>query len=233
MSPPASADERLVARLRAVRADIAAAATRVGRSADDVTLVTVTKSAPATVFEPLAAEGAVDVGENRDRLAVERMTAPGAERFRWHFVGHVQSNKVRKLVPHVDVFHGVDSVELAERIERVAAELGRAPELLLQLNLSGEASKSGLAEAELPAALERVAGFCAARVSGLMTMAPRVPDPEQARPLFRRLGELARDAGLPQLSMGMTHDFVVAVEEGATLVRVGTRIVRDPEEPVP
>jgi len=212
-----------------VRADIARAARRAGRDPDAVTLVVVTKYAPPAVFDALVRLGVRDVAENRARQAVARMEAPGAERFRWHFVGHVQSNKVRKLVPRVDVFHGVDSVELLRRIDRVAAELGRAPELLLQLNVSGESSKTGLAEEALPEALRVAGALQAARVVGLMTMAPHVDDPEQARAVFRHLAELARAHDLPELSMGMTNDFAVAVQEGATFVRIGTRIVQDDE----
>ena len=223
----------LPARLAAVRAELDAAAARGGRSGEDVGLVVVTKSAPPTVFPALGALGVTDLGENRLQDAEQRLA--GVERaFRWHFIGHLQSNKAKRALALFDVFHGVDSVGLLQRLDRLAGEAGRRPELLLQVNVSGETSKSGLRPDELPAALAAGAELAHARLVGLMTMAPRVPDPEQARPVFTALARL-RDAHrgehphLVELSMGMTEDFAVAVEEGATLVRIGRRLVAPPE----
>lgn len=219
--------DSLRARLDAVHAEIAAATARAGRSVDDVTLVVVTKTAPPSIFGELAALGVRDVGENRIQDAAQRMAGHEHD-FRWHFIGHLQSNKVRRAVPLFDVFHGVDSLELVQRLERVAGELGRRPELLLQVNVSGEASKSGLPPEAVPEVLAASRELLHARVKGLMTMAPLVDDPEQARPVFAGLAALARRCSQDRaldLSMGMTDDFAVAVEEGATLVRIGRRIV--------
>lgn len=211
-------------RLAELRAELDARA-----AAPPVTLVVVTKTAPSALFPVLASLGVTDLGENRVQDAAARLA--GHERaFRWHFIGHLQSNKVRKALPLFDVFHGVDSLDLAQRLDRVAGECGRRPELYLQVNVSGEGSKAGLAPSELPACLEALGALRHARVVGLMTMAPRVADPEQARPVFAELARL-RDAGrdvlpsLTGLSMGMTEDFGVAVEEGATVVRIGRRLV--------
>ena len=217
-------------RLAQVTDEIARAA---GERADAVSLVVVTKSAEPTIFEQLAGLGVTDVGENRVRGAAARLT--GHERsFRWHFVGHLQSNKAREAVPLFDVFHGVDSASLLRRLDRLASEFGRQLELLLQVNISGEPSKQGLTPAELPGVLETAAELTHAKVIGLMTMAPRVDDPEHTRPVFAQLAKL-RDAhrsdhpDLQQLSMGMTDDFSVALQEGATIVRLGRKIVNDEE----
>lgn len=214
----------LARRLEAVRAEIGARAT-----ADEVTLVVVTKTAPPGLFPVLADLGVSDLGENRVQGAAERL-AGQEDAFRWHFIGHLQSNKARKALPLFDVFHGVDSLDLLRRLDRQAGELGRAPELYLQVNVSGEASKAGLDPADLPALLEAAADLEQARVVGLMTMAPRVPDPERARPVFAALARLRDEGqrrlpGLTGLSMGMTEDFGVALEEGATAVRIGRRLV--------
>lgn len=219
----------LAQRIADVREEIDAACARAGRAPATARLVVVTKAAPLEVFAELGGLGVEDLGENRVQGAAQRL-AGWEDAFRWHFIGHLQSNKARKAVPLFDVFHGVDSVELMQRIDRVAGELGRAPELMLQVNISGEDSKSGLAPEDVPAAVALGAGLEHARLTGLMTMAPRVADPEQARPVFQSLAKLREAAavehpGLIELSMGMTSDFGVAVEEGATWVRVGRRIV--------
>ena len=212
-------------RLQAVRGEIERAQAASPRSAPRVSLVVVTKAAPPAIFDDLAALGVSDVGENRIQDAEVRQRGHEAS-FRWHLVGHLQANKARRAVALFDVFHGVDSLALMQRLDRLAGELGRRPELLLQVNVSGEASKHGLLPADLPAALEAAAGLAHARVTGLMTMAPLVERPEQARPVFQALAQLrSRYGAPPELSMGMSDDFAVAVEEGASLVRVGRRIV--------
>lgn len=218
-------------RVAGITAAVASAARRAGRPPGDVTLVAVTKSAPASVFEQAAAAGLTDLGENRLPAALERM-AGWETRFRWHFVGHLQANKVRRAVAAFDVFHGVDSLELLLRIDRVAAELGRRPECLLQIDITGEASKHGLAPEEAGSALAAGAELEAATLVGLMTMAPVVADPEEARPVFADLARLRRELAegasrplLPHLSMGMSQDFEVAVEEGATLIRIGRQLM--------
>ncbi|MFT7465208.1 MAG: pyridoxal phosphate enzyme (YggS family) [Pseudohongiellaceae bacterium] len=194
-----------------------------------VRLVVVTKSAPRQIFSELAQLGVTDLGENRVQGASERL-AGFEDRFRWHFIGHLQSNKARAAVALFDVFHGVDSLALLQRLDRVAGELGRQPELLLQVNVSGETSKSGLAPDALNDVLAASTQLQHARVTGLMTMAPRNPEVETTRPIFRQLAQLAalkrqKAPALTELSMGMTEDFVVAIEEGATVVRIGRKIV--------
>jgi PLP dependent protein len=262
MSP---VEQQLARRLADVRGAIARAARRAGRDPAAVTLVVVTKSAPAAIFPLLAAAGATDVGESRVQAAQERRASPGAHapgahepgaaavppapcaspepgaaRLRWHLVGHLQSNKAARALELFEVLHGVDSVALLQRLDAAAARARLRPELLLQVNVSGEASKHGLAPEDLPAALDVASGLEHVAVTGLMTMAPESDDPEAARGPFRALAALrdrcARPAdGLPlrQLSMGMSDDFEVAVEEGATLVRVGRRIVEGLPLPAP
>ncbi len=220
--------EQVAAALKAIRERMGRAAARVGRDPAEVTLVVVTKSAPPEVFELLAGLGVADVAENRAQAARSRLP-PHRDRFRIHFIGHLQSNKARKVLPLCDVFHGIDSGALLQRLDQLAVELGLLPEVLLQVNISGEASKSGLTPDELPAVVAMP--LRAARLVGLMTMAPAVEDPEAVRGVFRALrglrDELVSKGGppLPQLSMGMSHDFEVAIEEGATLIRVGRAIV--------
>ena len=212
-------------RLALVRREIDAAARRGGRRACDVTLVVVTKSAPPAVFERLAAAGVRDVGESRVQAGQQRRAGATGE-FRWHLVGHLQSNKARAALQTFDVLHGIDGLELLLRLDRLAGEAGRAPEVFLQVNVSGEDSKHGLSPAALPAAVDGAAALRHVRLVGLMTMAPAVGD---ARPVFAGLRAL-RDRhapGLAQLSMGMSDDFVAAIEEGATCVRVGRRLVAD------
>lgn len=224
---PASA---LAARLDEVREVIARAAARAGRAPDAVRLVVVTKSAPPGIFALAHGAGVTDVGESRLPAALARMR--GWERaFQWHFVGHVQSNKARRVVAAFDVLHGIDSGALLARVDAAATELRRAPRVLLQVNVSGEGTKSGLRPPDVLPVVRASAGLRAARLVGLMTMAPRVDEAEAARPVFAGLralrDEVQARAGLPlpELSMGMSEDFPIAVEEGATLVRLGTRLV--------
>jgi pyridoxal phosphate enzyme (YggS family) len=226
MSPDPSAT--LPERLQRLRQELDAAARRSGRSLQALTLVAVTKSAPDGVFDLLADAGLRDVGESRVQ-AGQRRRAGRETSFRWHLVGHLQSNKLRAALGSFDVLHGLDSLELLERLDRVARELGLRPEAFLQVNVSGEPSKSGFSPAQLPGALERARGLAGLRLAGLMTIAPAAEDPQAARPVFAGLREL-RDRlapDLPQLSMGMSDDFTVAVEEGATCLRIGRRLVED------
>jgi len=230
----APAGQLLAARLASLRDEVCQAARRAGRDPAAVTLVVVTKSAPATIFPLLLTAGVTDVGENRVQAAQSRRTGDGAAavRLRWHLIGHLQSNKVPRALALFDVFHGIDSVELLQRLDAAAAAANRRPELLLQVNVSGEPSKHGLRPDALPGALACAARLRHVQVTGLMTMAPESADPQAARVHFRALAAL-RDAcalpaaGLPlaKLSMGMSDDFAVAVEEGATLIRVGRRLL--------
>lgn len=207
------------------------AATRAGRVADDVRLVAVTKSVDRGITQRLIELGATDLGENRVQDAADKIAELPAGPT-WHLIGHLQSNKARRAVRMFSWIHAVDSSPLLEQLDRVAREEGRRPRVLLQVNVSGEATKHGVTEEELPELVERAAAARGLEVAGLMTMAPLGAAPEAARPVFRRLREL-RDAirsdgvlGPPfqHLSMGMSEDFEVAVEEGATWVRVGSAL---------
>ena len=210
-------------RLSAVRARIAAACEHAGRAPADVTLVAVTKTHPIEVVSEAVEAGLSDLGENRAQEFVPKAGAAEAAGLspRWHFIGHLQRNKVRQVLPHAVVLHSVDSERLIAEIERRAT---RPLACYLEVNVSGEASKAGIAPDALPSLLHAASEATNVELAGLMTVAPRVDDPEQVRPVFQRLRELAQSHGLAGLSMGMTDDYAVAIEEGATVVRVGRAI---------
>ncbi len=218
--------------LAAVRARIAAAAARGGRPAAAVRLVAVSKTfGPEHVLAALAA-GQRDFGENRVQEALPKIAACGDAPLRWHLIGHLQSNKARKAVGPFASVQSVDSLTLLRRLEAVACEARRSLEVLVQVDLAGEATKFGAPPEEAAAMLDEAARCTHVRVAGLMLMPPLLEDVERVRPYFRRLREF-RDqqaargiapAHIAELSMGMSHDFEVAVEEGATIVRVGTAI---------
>jgi pyridoxal phosphate enzyme (YggS family) len=224
--------------LAAVRARIAAACARAGRSVDEVTLVAVTKTFPASYAEEAIAAGVTDIGENRVQEAREKKPlvfsgaqAPSpASPVRWHLIGHLQSNKAKK-VGRFDMIHSIDSAELIAKVDAAAAEAGRRIDLLVQVDLAGEPTKHGAREDDLAAAFDAAGAARATQIVGLMLLPPAA-DPEAARPYFRALRDvrdrlLARGVDpsmLRELSMGMSHDFEVAVEEGSTIVRVGTAI---------
>jgi pyridoxal phosphate enzyme (YggS family) len=233
----------LVERIGAVQARIGAAAERGGRSADDVTLVAVTKMHEIETIQAAYEAGLRHFGENRveeaeGKIAAAKGSMPGVH---WHMIGHIQSRKTASVAEHFDWAHSVDRYRIARRISGSAGELGRTVDVLVQVNLSGEESKYGYDlsawpgdEGQLEALLEEVgqmADLPHIRLRGLMTMAPYTSEPETVRPIFRRAREL-RDAlaerfpalDWAHLSMGMTADYEVAVEEGATMVRVGTAI---------
>jgi pyridoxal phosphate enzyme (YggS family) len=220
-------------RVAAVRERIARAAARGGRRPQDVTLVAVSKTFPAEAVREAFAAGIHDFGENRVQEAEAKIAAGSDLRpqgLRWHLVGHLQSNKARRAAQLFDRIHSVDEIELGRRLDRIAAELGKALPVLVEVDLAGEATKSGLPEAELLPALEALRALGGLRVEGLMVIPPYEEDPERVRPFFVRLRQLrdrALAAGLlagSELSMGMSHDFEVAIEEGATMVRVGTAL---------
>jgi len=204
-----------------VRERIARAARRVGRAPEEVLLVGISKLVDVERIRRALAAGLPALGENRVQEAREKIGALGRP-VPWHMVGHLQTNKARDAVLLFDLIHSVDRLELARELDRRAA--GRAAEILVQVNLAGEATKGGFAPDELKSALEALAGLSRLRVRGLMAIPPPVEHGEQARGWFRRLRELRDGAGLEHLSMGMSDDFEVAVEEGATIVRVGTAI---------
>jgi hypothetical protein len=204
-----------------VQERIARAAMRAGRAPEEVLLVGVSKSVDVERIRRALAAGLPALGENRVQEAREKIGALGRP-VPWHMVGHLQTNKARDAVLLFDLIHSVDRLELARELDRRAA--GRVAEILVQVNLAGEATKGGFAPDELKSALEALAGLSRLRVRGLMAIPPPVEHGEQARGWFRRLRELRDGAGLEHLSMGMSDDFEVAVEEGATIVRVGTAI---------
>lgn len=209
--------------LARLRERIVEACERAGRTPDEVTLVAVTKGFPAAVVAEAYDAGLRDFGENRVQEAapkIEALAASGRSP-RWHLVGHLQTNKVKPAVGLFAILHSVDSVRLAQAISRHAREV--VP-ILLEVNVAQEASKFGFSPQELPSALDEIARLPNLNVRGLMTVAPLTDDPETVRPVFRRLRELRDAAGLEELSMGMTDDFEVAIEEGATMVRVGRAI---------
>lgn len=215
--------------LAAVKNRIAAACARAGRAPESVRLLAVSKTYGPEAVRAAAAAGQTIFGENRVQEAAAKIPeCPG--RLQWHLIGHLQSNKAAQAARLFDWVHSVDSAKLLEALDRHAGEAGRRLDVLVQVNVSGERSKSGLAPAAAPEALALGNRLRNVQVRGLMTIPPLAEDPETARPYFRKLREW-RDAwaaetgmDLPELSMGMTHDLEVAIGEGATFVRVGTGI---------
>lgn len=208
--------------LAAVRSAIAAAAERAGRDPGTVTIVAATKTVAAEVLALLPALGVRDAGENRVQEAEAKVHALSDLDLRWHMIGRLQTNKVRRAL---DLFHRIQSVDrdsVMEALAREAARRGRTVDCLIQVNVSGEASKGGYGLHEAESAVRRARSLPGLRVSGLMAIPAHAGDPERSRPAFRALRGLRGD--LPDLSMGMSADYAVAVEEGATLVRLGTAI---------
>lgn len=229
--------EDLAARFAGVKARVAAAAEQCGRDPSGITLIAISKTHPPDVVKELIELGATDLGENRVQEAEGKIPQVGrsetGRKPRWHLVGHLQANKARKALGLFDVIHSLDSIDLARRLDRLCVEVGRESlPLLIQVDLGHEETKSGVDEKELPQLVETVQQFERLELIGLMTLPPFFEDPKQARPYFRRLkelrDELARKGAFGErtgeLSMGMTHDFAVAIEEGATMVRIGTAI---------
>jgi len=227
------AQDELAVRLAGIRARISAAAENCGRRAEEVKLIAISKTHPASVIKRVIEFGAVDIGENRVQEAEEKIAEVGREAARWHLVGHLQANKARRAVNLFDVIHSIDSLDLARRLDRLCVEEGKEKlAVLIQVALGHEETKSGIDESELTHLVESLGPLSKLELTGLMTLPPFFDDPEQSRSYFRRLRELrdelaARGAfvsGKGELSMGMTNDFEVAIEEGATMVRVGTAI---------
>lgn len=221
--------------LEQVRARIAAACRRAGRDPGDVMLLPVTKLHPVDCIADLLALGVTDVGENRVQELRDKhawFQTHGGSQPRWHFIGSLQRNKVKYLARiGPAMLHAVDSIALARELETQAERHSTAFEALLEINVSGEESKHGLMPGEAASALREIATLERVSIRGLMTMAPFVDDPEETRPVFRAMRGLRDslqeelDCALPELSMGMSNDFEVAVEEGATIVRLGTVIL--------
>ncbi len=208
--------------LQLVKQRVAHAAERAGRNPSTVTIVGVSKTFPPEVIIEAYQAGLRHFGENRVQEAqAKRPDLVSLSGVTWHLVGHLQSNKAKAASELFDVIHSVDSLKLAETLERHAQ---RSVSLLLEVNVAGEASKFGVPPEEVHALVEGISGLSKVRAVGLMTVAPVVSNPEEARPVFRKLRELACSLGLTELSMGMTDDFEVAIEEGATMVRIGRAI---------
>jgi PLP dependent protein len=221
--------DTIAERWAAVRAHVAAACERAGRGPSDVTIVAVSKTHPASAIREAAAAGAIDFGENyAQELATKQAELAGAEPApRWHFIGRLQRNKAKLVAGKVALVHAVDSEELAAELAKRAAQL---QPILLSVNLAGEATKGGVTAETAPALARRIAALANVRLEGLMTMPPPNDDPEASRPVFEALRELRdRIAGelgrpLPVLSMGMSGDYEVAIQCGASHVRIGTAI---------
>jgi hypothetical protein len=228
-----STREIIATNLERVRERIAAACARCGRSTDEIRLVAVTKYADLEWAHHLVELGVRDLGESRPQQLIERISQFDHD-VRWHLIGHLQRNKVRKVLPITDYVHSVDSLRLLSAINRLGEELDMRPRVLLEVNVAGEEVKDGFSEEELVIAWNDVAGFDHIDVVGLMTMAPFANDVEEARLVFQRLRSL-RDRlrrvspnglALNELSMGMSRDFEVAIEEGATIIRVGRTLYK-------
>ncbi|MEI8380536.1 MAG: YggS family pyridoxal phosphate-dependent enzyme [Planctomycetota bacterium] len=221
----------LTANIRRIRARIAAACARVGRDVQDVTMVAVTKYADIESVRELVSLGVTEFGESRPQQLVSRSEQLPVS-VHWHLIGHLQRNKIDMVLPAVSQIHSVDSVRLLESLNSSARKLGVRPRLLLEVNVSGETSKDGFAPSDLLAAWLTISELESVEVGGLMTMAPHSEDLTDVRRVFRELRELrdrlAMESGgtrsLPDLSMGMSGDFEIAIEEGATIVRIGSSL---------
>jgi pyridoxal phosphate enzyme (YggS family) len=219
-------------RLAEIRARMGDAAARAGRAPSDVRLIAVSKTFPVAAVRAAYEAGQRDFGENRVQEALQKIDASADMDIRWHLIGHLQSNKARKAAERVTLIHSIDSADLLRRVDAAAVAAARRLQVLVQVDLAAEATKHGAAPDTLRDIFEAAGGCEAAEVVGLMLLPPLTENPEDARPWFERLrGERDRllesgfaPAMLRELSMGMSHDFEVAIEEGATMVRVGTAI---------
>ena len=224
--------EVVAANLTTVRGRLEQAARAAGRDPATIRLVAVSKTFPADAVRAAADCGQLDFGENRVQEGLQKIRATADQPLRWHLIGHLQSNKAKKAVESFGLIHSIDGVDLLRKVDEAAVALGRTPEVLVQVDMAGEATKFGAPEDSVAAIFEAAESLRAARLVGLMLLPPFAESLEEARPWFRRLREL-RDrlaaqgvpaARLRELSMGMSHDFTVAIEEGATMVRIGTAI---------
>ena len=206
-----------------IRARIATACQQAGRDVGDVLLLGVTKTVLPEAVDAAVAAGLTTFGENKIQEAKAKIPEV-SNRARWHFIGHLQSNKAREAVALFDLIQSVDSVKLAGELNQWAERAGKTQPILLEVNVASEASKHGLRPEDVAAAVTEINRLAHLEVRGLMTIPPYAVDPEQARPFFRQLRTLRDQLRLPELSMGMSHDFTVAIEEGATIVRIGAAI---------
>jgi pyridoxal phosphate enzyme (YggS family) len=226
-----SIHERLAANLAQVRSNIERAAQHSGRSPREITLIAVSKTVSLEAVKIAYNLGVTDFGENRVQDALPKIAEFHPQDVRWHMIGHLQSNKASKVVGAFDSVQSVDNLHLAQVLSRHAEEHGKRLPVLLQVNVAGEESKEGMSPAEAPVLARQIAALPALEVQGLMTIAPLVEDPEEVRMVFRGLRDLRErlrqelpDCGWQHLSMGMTDDYRVAIEEGATIVRIGRAI---------
>jgi len=227
-----SLDADIAANLNAVRVRIGAAARRAGRDPGEITLIAVSKTFGVDHVRAAVAAGQLDFGENKVQEALQKIAQTADMSIRWHLIGHLQSNKAKKAAQPFACIHSIDSVDLLQRIDAAAADAGATPDVLVQVDLAGEATKFGAPADEARRVVDAALACRAARLAGLMVLPPWSEDQEAARPWFVRLRELRDEwiaAGVPRdalrhLSMGMSHDFEAAIEEGATMVRVGTAI---------
>ena len=225
-------DAQIVRNLHSVRSRLDAAARRAGRDSTTIRLIAVSKTFSAEAVRAAAAAGQADFGENKVQEGLQKIGDTADIKIRWHLIGHLQSNKAKKAAAAFHCIHSIDSIDLLKKVDAAAADAGAAPEILVQVDLAGEATKFGAAASDARRIVDATQTLRAARMTGLMLIPPWNEDQEQTRPWFVTLREL-RDgwvaegipaASLAQLSMGMSHDFEAAIEEGATMVRVGTAI---------
>jgi pyridoxal phosphate enzyme (YggS family) len=224
--------QHIPANLARVRDRIADAASRAGRKPEDVRLIAVSKTHPIEAVRAAADAGQIDFGENKVQEALQKIAQSADTSLRWHLIGHLQSNKARKAAAAAGAIHAIDSVDLLKRVDQGAAEAGRTVDVLIQVDLALEDTKYGAPVDAVPAIVKAAESCTAARLKGLMLLPPLADNPEDARPWFARLRALrdglveggAAAERLRELSMGMSHDFEVAIAEGATMVRVGTAI---------
>lgn len=221
-----------------IRGQIALAAQRAGRHVSEIQLIAVSKTYPPEAVREAMDSGQFLFGESRVQEARAKIPMISG-RAHWHFIGHLQRNKIRQALPLFELFHGIDTLENARDMERIADEEGFHPRILLEVNVAGESSKFGFSPDRLRKQMEELLGFGRLQIEGLMTMAPLAPDPENSRRYFAQLRELRNSlqeefrVPLPQLSMGMSGDYLVGVEEGATMVRIGTAIFGARRKPEP
>jgi pyridoxal phosphate enzyme (YggS family) len=219
-------------RIERVQESIERAARRSGRKPEDITLIAVSKTIGPALIQQAVDAGIRNLGENRVQEAAEKVEQVSGLALRWHLIGHLQSNKARHAARMFEFIHTVDSLELASRLDRIAGELRRTPAVLVQVKLGDEPAKAGAAPQDLPAIIEALDSAANLRLDGLMVIPPLSESPDSARGYFKRLREIldginqsrAKDRQLAGLSMGMSGDFEIAIEEGATMVRVGTAI---------
>jgi PLP dependent protein len=224
--------EHIPGRLAEIRERIADAAGRAGRSPDSIRLIAVSKTHPIDAVRAAADAGQRDFGENKVQEALQKIAQSTDNRLKWHLIGHLQSNKARKAAAAADAIHAIDSVDLLKRIDQSANDAGRTVDVLIQVDLALEDTKFGAPVPEVGTIARAAISCTAARLVGLMLLPPPAENPEDARPWFAQLRALRDELvesgiaaeRLRELSMGMSHDFEVAIEEGATMVRVGTAI---------